>query len=87
MRLPELHTTNSQLLGIYSNKLCLTANELQAEFGISKTSAYKLIEMSQEHMTPEQIAYARKTIPVDVLFQLYGWNIQSIARRAKMGVL
>lgn len=84
MKLPNLKTSNDRLFDIYTNKICLTAKELQQEFDIGDTTAYKVIRMSKEHMSEEQAMYARKTVPVDVLFSMYGWDIKSIAKKVKL---
>lgn len=84
MRLPNLKTSNDRLFDIYTNRICLTASEISAEFDVCSSVAYKVIRMSKDYMSEEQAAYARKTVPTDVLFKMYGWDIKSITKKVKL---
>lgn len=82
-RLPTIKATNQQLVDIYTNRLYLTAKEISQEFGICSSGAYKIVRLGREQMSEEQRRYARKIIPTEILFDLYGWNIQTLKKRVK----
>ena len=86
-RRPELKADTAILFKLYYEKNVVKARDIKEIFGCSASTACKVVICAYDYARENDIhIYAPPTIrlvPVDLLFKMYGWDIQSITRKYK----
>jgi len=87
MRTPALKASNRELYDLYLNNMVVTAKDIETIFGVGHGTAHRVINCGYEYVASKgEEIYSpptKKMLPVDVLFDLYGWNINQIEAKVK----
>lgn len=85
-KLPSLKTDTVALFDLYHNNVNVDTTGIRKTFGVSSSTALKVIHKGMEYMAEKGITpYTyRLEIPVTILFEMYGWDIRHITKCAKM---
>ena len=87
-RQPMLSADINVLADLYTGKMAVTAKELKKTFGISDSTAYKVVEYIYHYATQHgRTIYSppsHKIVPTDILFEAYGWDPKQIIERVKL---
>ena len=87
-RQPHLDADIQILADLYTGKMAVTAKELKKTFGISDSTAYKVVEYIYHYATQHgRTIYSppsHKIVPTDILFEAYGWDPKQIIERVKL---
>ena len=89
IRLPNLRPTTEKVYKMYVEYETVNATDIKNIFEISSTTATNAIRGVWEYCAANgEPIYAapgsRKYVPVDALCEAYGWNMQSIIKKAKL---
>ena len=88
MALPKLKKHDNQtLFDFYCKSNFVTAKEISETFKISKTGANKIMNVVFEHMARNDMESPVKTgkyIPTNIMFDVYGINIEDVIERLKL---
>lgn len=89
MKLPRLKATNEELATLYCQANSISKDDICEYFGISKRTARNLVNIclqyAHEHDIPVYQTGRAKVIPIELLFEVYHWDIDSISRKVKRG--
>ena len=87
-RQPVLQADSTSMVEMYLNNEAVTAKDIQKVFGISETTAFNVVKFVYEYAKTKDIKIytppTRKLVPVDLLFEAYGWDIQKLQQKVKM---
>lgn len=76
MALPKLKDDTARLYGVYYNHQTLAMKDLCEAFGVSRSTARKVILLGRRSANDSYISVER-------LFSLYGWDIDKITEKAR----
>lgn len=85
-RLPRLKTDTVALFNLYHNNQTVRSTDISRTFSVSKNTGLNVIHsvidyMQQQGITP--YTYELE-VPVQMLFDLYGWDIKQINKSYKV---
>ena len=89
IKLPNLRPTTEKVYKIYVEYETVNARDIKNIFEGSSTTATKAINGGREYCAANgEPIYAapnsRKYVPVAAVCEAYGWNMQSIIKKAKL---
>lgn len=87
-RLPNLKGDTEVLFNLYYENNAVKARDIKEIFGCSEGTACRVVICAYDYARENGIhIYAPPTsrlVPVDLLFKMYGWDIQAITRKYKI---
>ena len=86
MRLPNLDVESEKLNELYSNHLRVSAKTIRTCFGVSPRTAGKVMKILRDYCHENDIKIygsEERLLDTNILFEVYGWDIDEIRRRLK----
>ena len=87
-RQPVLKADSISMLEMYLNNDAVTAKDIQKCFGVSEATAFGVVRFIYEYAKNKGIKIytppTRKLVPVELLFEAYGWDVRKLQQKVKM---
>lgn len=87
-RKPLLKANTETLYKLYTENEILTTKDIVEAFNVSYTTAINLMIAADDYCAEHGIKIykpnGQRIVTVDVLFEMYEWNVQSILKKAKL---
>lgn len=88
IRQPVLQADNKTLLKLWTDNMSVTAKQIEQTFDVCPATAFNVVQYVYDYARKNGIEIytppTRKLVPTDLLFELYGWDINSLKRRVKL---
>jgi len=89
VRQPKLKASNYDLAELYYTQSYVTTSDLMKRFKVSHTTAASVYAYCREYARQNELELyhvpGTKLIPVNLLFEAYGWDVKDITRKVKEG--
>ena len=88
IRLPYLQVGSLELYDLWCNKMAVTSTDIKDVFKVCDSTACKVVraahKWAERQGRPIYNGPQRKFVPVDILFEMYGWDIKKLQAKVKM---
>ena len=89
MRQPKLYAENRVLAEIYYRKPYVTTKDIQEDFKVSYSTAWKAVRYCMDYAQENEIRIypvpGVKAVPTELFFDAFHWNIKAITQKVKQG--
>ena len=90
VRQPTLQADSKTLLALWADNMSVTAKQIQQTFNVCPATAFKVVQYVYRYAKDNGIQIytppTRKLVPTDLLFELYGWDVDKLKARAKVKI-
>ena len=87
IRQPVLQADNKTLLKLWTENMSVTAKQIEQTFDVCPATAFNVVQYVYDYARKNDIKIytppGRKLVPTDLLFELYGWNVESLKKEQK----
>ena len=90
VRQPALQADSKTLLALWADNMSVTAKQIQQTFNVCPATAFKVVQYVYRYAKDNNIQIytppTRKLVPTDLLFELYGWDVDKLKARTKVKI-
>lgn len=90
VRQPALQADSKTLLTLWADNMSVTAKQIQQTFNVCPATAFKVVQYVYRYAQDNNIQIytppTRKLVPTDLLFELYGWDVDKLKARTKVKI-
>lgn len=90
VRQPALQADSKTLLTLWADNMSVTAKQIQQTFNVCPATAFKVVQYVYRYAKDNNIQIytppTRKLVPTDLLFELYGWDVDKLKARTKVKI-
>lgn len=90
VRQPALQADSKTLLALWADNMSVTAKQIQQTFNVCPATAFKVVQYVYRYAQDNNIQIytppTRKLVPTDLLFELYGWDVDKLKARTKVKI-
>jgi len=88
IRLPYLQADSMTLYNLWCTKMAVTSSDIKEIFQVCDSTACKVVryahQWARNQGKPVYNGPQRKIVPVEDLFEIYGWDIKKLQAKVKM---